>query len=80
MLEEISDEVDLYSVIRQINRIAQQNYGSGLRWSYLTLLGDREAHSSWGMLVVAWHRKVCREPILMNSSPVSMPELPRAVS
>lgn len=55
MLEEISDAGSIYySVIRQINRIAQQNYGSGLRWSYLTLLGDREAHSSWGMLVVAW--------------------------
>lgn len=55
MLEQISDEASVYhSVLRQISRIEQQNYGSGLHWTYLNLLGDRENHKSWGVVVVAW--------------------------
>lgn len=55
MLEQISDEASVYySVLNQLSRIEQQNYGSGLRWSYLNLLGDRDNHESWGFLVVVW--------------------------
>ncbi|HNX75862.1 MAG TPA: SpoIIE family protein phosphatase [Candidatus Rifleibacterium sp.] len=55
MLEQISDEASVFhGVLRQIGLIEPQNYGSGLRWTYLNLLGDRENHNSWGLVLVAW--------------------------
>lgn len=55
MLEKISDESSVYyGVIHQLERIGQQNYGSGMRWTYLDLLGDRINHNSWGFLLVSW--------------------------
>ncbi len=55
MLEQISDETSVYhGVLRQLGKIEPQNYGSGLRWTYLNLLGDRKNHNSWGLVLVAW--------------------------
>ncbi len=55
MLEQISDEASVYNgILRQLGKIEPQNYGSGLRWTYLNLLGDRKNHNSWGLVLVAW--------------------------
>ncbi len=55
MIEEFSDEGSVYyGIIHQLGRISPQNYGSGIRWTYLDLLGDRHNYNSWGFLLVAW--------------------------
>lgn len=55
MLEMISDEASVYyGVLNQLEKIGQQNYGSGMRWTYLDMLGDRKMHNSWAFLLVAW--------------------------
>ena len=55
MVEQLAGEDVYYSVISQLGRIEQQNYGPGLKWSYLTLLGDRENYNSWGIILAAWN-------------------------
>lgn len=55
VLEKISDEAGLYSgVLEHLGNISPQNFGSGLRWTYLELLGDRSRHDSWGFLIISW--------------------------
>lgn len=55
IVEQLAGEDVYHSIISQLCRIEQQNYGSGLKWSYLNLLGDREIHSSWGIALAAWN-------------------------
>ncbi len=67
MLEQISDEASVYqSVLRQVSMIEQQNYGSGLHWTYLNLLGDRDRNSSWGMLVIIWRPQELQQAYLKD--------------
>lgn len=55
MLEKISDEGSVFNgFLETMGKITLQNFGSGNRWSYLKLLGDRMEYNSWGFLVVAW--------------------------
>jgi len=55
MLEKITDDGGLYAgVLEQLGNISPQNFGSGLRWTYLEMLGDRSRHDSWGFLVISW--------------------------
>lgn len=55
MLEKITEDAHLYSgVLEHLSSISPQNFGSGMRWSYLELLGDRSNHDSWGVLLVTW--------------------------
>ena len=55
VLEQISDEAGLYAnVLEQLGSISPQNFGSGLRWTFLELLGDRSRHDSWGFLLISW--------------------------
>lgn len=54
-LELIADDTSLFSGFLESNdKIFLQNFGSGNRWTYFRLLGDRQNYNSWGILVVAW--------------------------
>jgi len=67
MLEKISDESAVYyGFIHQLEQIGQQNYGSGVRWTYQDLLGDRRNHHSWGFLLVAWRPGDLQREFLQN--------------
>lgn len=55
MLEKITEDAYLYAgVLEHLGNISPQNFGSGLRWTYLELLGDRSRYDSWGILIIAW--------------------------
>ncbi|MBU1105836.1 MAG: SpoIIE family protein phosphatase [Candidatus Riflebacteria bacterium] len=55
LLEKMTEDAYLYDgVLRHIGNISPQNFGSGLRWTYLELLGARQNHDSWGFLVISW--------------------------
>jgi HAMP domain-containing protein len=55
MLEKITDDAGLYAgVLEHLGNISPQNFGSGMRWTYLEMLGDRSRHDSWGFLVITW--------------------------
>ncbi|EKD81394.1 MAG: CBS protein [uncultured bacterium] len=55
MLEKITEDAYLYAgVLEHLGNISPQNFGSGVRWTYLELLGDRSNHNSWGFLIVSW--------------------------
>lgn len=55
MLEKITDDAGLYAgVLEQLGNISPQNFGSGVRWTYLEMLGDRYRHDAWGFLVISW--------------------------
>ncbi len=55
MLEKIADDASLYmGVLEHLGNISPQNFGSGIRWTYLEMLGDRSRYDSWGFLVISW--------------------------
>ncbi|MFZ5952753.1 MAG: SpoIIE family protein phosphatase [Candidatus Rifleibacteriota bacterium] len=54
-LELIADDTSLFSGFLESNdRIFLQNFGSGNRFTYVRLMGDRKNYRSWGVLLVAW--------------------------
>ncbi|MEW6710028.1 MAG: SpoIIE family protein phosphatase [Candidatus Riflebacteria bacterium] len=54
-LELIADDTSLFSGFLESNdRIFLQNFGSGNRFTYVRLMGDRRNYRSWGVLLVAW--------------------------
>jgi hypothetical protein len=55
VLEKISDDASVFNgILESMSRMTLQNFGSGNRWTYLKLLGDRENYRSWGFLAVTW--------------------------